>query len=112
MTILEPNSTSDQIVKYIPFKNDTITKIEFLDEQKNVTTEATFNSQTTESFYHKINVNISLNDGYIYMMVFYNGTDVIFRDKCFSTSQPISTYSVNNGVYVNAPSSTNEYIIL
>ena len=45
------------------------------------------------------------------MMIFYNGTDVIFRDKCFSTSQPVSTFSVNYGVYTNAPSTPNNYII-
>ena len=111
MTILLPDSTDDQEVKYIPFDKATITRIAFLDEQTNISTDATFNSQSVESFYSKVNVNIELKDGSIYMMIFYAGTDVIFRDKCFCTSQPVSTFSVNNGVYINAPSTPNQYII-
>ena len=111
MTILLPDTSDDQEVKYIPFEKADVTKIEFLDEQQNVTSEATFNGQDVESFYSKINVGIELKDGSIYMMVFYSGTDVIFRDKCFCTSQPVSTFSVNYGVYTNAPSTPNQYII-
>lgn len=111
MTILLPDTATDQEVKYIPFDKAEVTKIEFLDEQQNVVSEATFNSQVVESFYSKINVAIELKEGSIYMMIFYNGTDVIFRDKCFSTSQPVSTFSVNYGVYTNAPSTPNNYII-
>lgn len=111
MTILLPDTATDQEVKYIPFITADVTKVEFLDEQQNVVSTATFNSQAVESFYTKINVAIELKDGSIYMMLFYNGDNVIFRDKCFSTSQPVSTFSVNNGVYVNAPSTPNQYII-
>ena len=111
MTILLPNTATDQEVKYIPFITSNVTKVEFLDEQQNVITEATFNSQIVESFYTKINVAIELKNGSIYMMVFYNGIDVIFRDKCFSTSQPVNTFSINNGVYKNAPITPNQYIL-
>ena len=111
MTILLPNTATDQEVKYIPFITADVTKVEFLDEQQNVITEATFNGQIVQSFYTKINVAIELKDGSIYMMVFYDGDNVIFRDKCFSTSQPVSTFSVLDGVYKKAPQSPNQYII-
>ncbi len=111
MTILLPDTATDQEVKYIPSITSDVTKVEFLDEQQNVVTEATFNSQVVESFYTKINVAIELKDGSIYMMIFYNGDDVIFRDKCFSTSQPVSTFSVNHNVYKKAPSTPNQYIL-
>tara|TARA_R110002073_G_scaffold128002_2_gene273654 strand:- start:210 stop:554 length:345 start_codon:yes stop_codon:yes gene_type:complete len=111
MTILLPDTATEQIVKYIPFVPDSVTKIEFLDEQQNVTTEAVLGSQTKVSFYWTIGVTIDLKEGSIYMMYFYNGTDIIYRDKCFSTAQPVSTFSVNNGIYTNAPSTANKYII-
>lgn len=115
MTILLPDTATEQAFKFIPFIRPTgnlaITKIEFLDEQTNKSSDAVLGTLSTISFYEKIGVTISLKEGSFYMAIFYDGATEIFRDKVFSTAQPVSSFSVNDGVYKYGPSTPNEYIL-
>ena len=115
MTILLPNTATEQTFKFIPFLGFyttlNVTKIEFLDEQTNKTTEAVLGTLTEVSYYHTIGVTIDLKEGRFYMAIFYDGSTEIFRDKVFSTAQTISTFTVNDGVYKYGPSTPNEYIV-
>lgn len=115
MTVLLPDTATEQTFKFIPFirpaGNISITKIEFLDEQTNTKAEAVLGSILTVSFYETIGVTIPLIEGRFYMAIFYDGTTEIFRDKVFSTAQPIESFSVNAGVYKYGPSTPNEYIL-
>lgn len=115
MTVLLPDTATEQTYKFIPFiqptENLNITKIEFLDEQTNTNAEAVLGTFSTVSFYNEVNLTIPLIEGRFYMAIFYDGTTEIFRDKVFSTSQPIETFSVNDGVYKYGPSTPNEYIL-
>ena len=115
MTVLLPDTATEQTYKFIPFiqptENLNITKIEFLDEQTNTNEDAVLGTFTNESFYQKVNLTIPLIEGRFYIAKFFDGATEIFRDKVFSTSQPIETFSVNDGVYKYAPSTPNEYIL-
>lgn len=115
MTVLLPDTVTEQTYKFIPFIQPSeilnITKIEFLDEQTNTTEVSVLGTFTTVSFYNTVNLTIPLIEGRFYMAIFYDGITEIFRDKVFSTAQPISTFSVNDGVYKFGPSTPNEYIL-
>ncbi len=115
MTVLLPDTVTEQAYKFIPFiqptENLNITKIEFLDEQTNTKQEAVLGIFATVSFYNTVNLTIPLKEGSFYIAIFYDGITEIFRDKVFSTAQPISTFSVNDGVYKFGPSTPNEYIL-
>ena len=115
MTVLLPDTATEQTYKFIPFiqptENLNITKIDFLDEQTNTNAEAVLGTFSTVSFYNEVNLTIPLIEGRFYMAIFYDGTTEIFRDKVFATAQPIETFSVNAGVYEYGPSTPNEYIL-
>lgn len=111
MTILLPNIATEQTIKFIPTKNLVVDRIDFLDEQSNTTQTATLGTQNEESFYQTIGATIELKDESIYMMYFYNGSTLVFSDKVFATDQPIESFSINDGIYLNAPSSANQYIV-
>ena len=60
MTVLLPDTATEQTYKFIPFiqptENLNITKIEFLDEQTNTNEDAVLGTFTNESFYQKVNL--------------------------------------------------------
>ncbi len=115
MTILTPNNANPQTFKFVPYiipdTNVNITKISFLDEQTLTSEDAVLGVLSTVSFYQAIDVTINLIENRFYMAIFYDNTTEIFRDKVFVTSQPISTFSVNTGVYEYGPGTPNEYVI-
>ena len=111
MTILLPETATEQTFKFIPLIYNDVTNIELIDEQQNTTQTAVLGTELTVSFYKTIGVTVALKEGSVYMAIFKAGTTEIFRDKVFSTSQPISTFTVNNGVYDYGPSTANQYIL-
>lgn len=111
MTIMLPDTSDSQTIKFIPFIPLSVDEIVFLDEQQNTTQTALIGTDTTLSFYKTIDVNIELKEDSIYMMYMYNNSNLVYSDKVFATSQPISTFTINNGVYTNAPGTANQYIL-
>ena len=112
MTILLPDTATEQVLKYVPMENSAVTKIDILDEQQNITTELDFGTQNENSYWNEIGVTADfLKEGSIYMIFLYADTKLIFSDKVFVTSQPVSTFSVHHGVYKYGPTTPNEYIL-
>lgn len=111
MTILLPDTATEQTLSYIPMNNLAVTKAEFLDEQANTTSEAVLGTQVDNSYWVDLGITITLKNNFIYMLTLYNDEEVIFRDKVFVTDQPVSTFSVNKNQYINPPSAENQYII-
>lgn len=113
MTILEPDILSPLEFKYIPRYDITPTLV-MVDEQQNTEQNCTIISEVVGEYYNTISFSLStevLKEDSVYLLKLFNGSELIQADKVFCTSQPISTFSVNTGVYTNAPSTNNEYIL-
>lgn len=111
MTILLPDTATEQTFQFVPLFFNDVTNIDFLDEQSNTTQTAVLGGESFVSFYKTIGVTVSLKEGSSYMAIFYSGATEIFRDKVFATSQPVGTFSVNDNVYEYGPGTANQYII-
>ena len=115
MTILLPDTASSQTIKYIPRYDVAVATIEFTDEQENTSFNATLGTETEQSYYNDVTFTLTttlLKNARVYMIKLKDVSDnILFSDKVFSTDQPISTFSVNTGGYINAPGTANEYII-
>lgn len=115
MTILLPDTSATQTVNYIPRYNSSVATILLTDEQENVEFSASLVSESVLEYYNEVSLTLGstlLKEGRTYMIVFKDSLDkILFTDKVYSTSQPISTFSVNEGVYTIAPATSNDYII-
>ena len=63
------------------------------------------------TYYMVINEIVALEENNHYTIKVFNGADEVFYGKIYCTNQDISTFSINNGEYVQHESN-NEYIIL
>ena len=104
MIILKPISTA-QTIKFIG-REDACDSIILRDEQDNteVTLNATF---SVDSYYLSADIIFDLQEDRFYNLTAYNGSNIVYKDKIFCTSQ--TDYSINNGDYVQH-SSNNDYI--
>ena len=106
--IILNESVTDQDIYFIPreYAADVLT---LTDEQ---TGEVfTYNITPLRSNYYLIATDtFDTLEGHTYKLTVYNGSDVVYKDKVFCTNQSTSTYSVNNGEYVQN-SSNNDFII-
>lgn len=106
--IILNESVTDQDIYFIPreYSADVLT---LTDEQ---TGEVfTYNITPLRSNYYLIATDtFDTLEGHTYKLTVYNGSDVVYKDKVFCTNQSTSTYSVNNGEYVQN-SSNNDFII-
>ena len=110
--IVLKDSTYTQNFKFMP-RSCNITSMVFLDELTNVEHEIENPLLVVEKYWMQFQEDLSfefLIDGRTYALTCFNGTDVVYRDKVMCTNQTISTYTINNGVYV-ANATTNEFII-
>ena len=113
MTILPPSTLGTLEFNYIP-RYDIVPTMKMVDEQQNTTQDCTIVSDIVGSYYNTITFNldtIALKEDSVYLIELYNGSDLVQADRVFCTSQPISSFSVNTGVYTNAPSTANQYIL-
>ena len=108
MIVLTPSLTA-QTFSFIP-RNTTYNVMQITDEQTNVTQTVTILSSTTGDYVNKITAAFTLVDGHFYNLVLKNGSNIIFKDKVFCTSQNLVTFSVNNGEYVSNVT-TNDFIV-
>lgn len=107
MIILQPLETS-QTFNFIP-RSNTCTHLVIKDEQDN--TETTYNSTFTDYNHYKQASDIyTLKENRFYMIIVYNDTDIIYKDKLFCTSNE-ADFSINTDKYIQH-SSNNDYITL
>ena len=108
MIVLTPSLTA-QTFSFIP-RNTTYNVMQITDEQTNVTQTVTILSSNTGDYVNTITALFTLVDGHFYNLVLKNGSNIIFKDRVFCTSQNLVTFSVNNGVYVSNVT-TNDFIV-
>ena len=107
MIILKELATS-QTFKVIP-RGYTATSMTFTHEESGeVLTYAI--TPTIDRYYLSISKILVLKDNHFYTLNILNGTTVIYTDKVFVTNLSITSYSINNGEYVQS-SSNNDYVV-
>jgi len=119
MQILAPNTTP-QTMTIIPrsYDVDSIV-ITDEDENKSYTIASGDITNTTDRYYLYVAVNFPnntfgdsiLKEGRFYTIDFLLGTDKVYRDNVFCTSQGAYDYSINKDQY-DEYESTNEYIVI
>lgn len=108
MIVLTPSLTA-QTFSFIP-RNTTYNVMQITDDQTNVTQTVAILSSNTGDYVNTITALFTLVDGHFYNLVLKNGSNIIFKDRVFCTSQNLVTFSVNNGVYVSNVT-TNDFIV-
>jgi len=81
---------------------------------ENTNTTATINPSITESQgYMSLSAEFSLVSGTFYSMKVFKGSNLIYRDRVFVTSQTeYDKFTVNQNVYTEEQSYNNEFIVL
>jgi len=110
MKVLQTGSAS-QSIKFIP-RSKTYDGLYLTDETKNVTTQITITSSSSNDYYETINAVFNLVENRFYKLVVKNGTNIVYRDKVFCTDQVLTNgnFNVNSGVY-NENTTTNEFLM-
>lgn len=111
MHILKAVGTS-QDIKIIPRSHPASVTVELTDESTNTTATPAMTVVSLNGFLTLSGV-VSVVDGRYYNLAVKDGLELIYRGRCFVTSQTdFPKYSVNDGVYVKETSYNNEYIII
>lgn len=111
MHILQAIGTS-QDIKIIPRSHPASVTVELTDESTNTTATPAMTVVSLNGFLTLSGV-VSVVDGRYYNLAVKDGLELIYRGRCFVTSQTdFPKYSVNDGVYVKETSYNNEYIII
>ena len=106
MIILQP-ITEAQTIKFIG-REDDCDSIILRDEQDN--TEVTINVVfSLTSYYLTADIIFDIKDNHFYNLIAYNGSNIVYKDKVFCTSQ--TDYSINKNEYTTKDSN-NDYITL
>ena len=86
--------------------------VELIDESTNTTATPSMTVVSLNGFM-TLSGTLSVVDGRYYNLAIKDGLELIYRGRCFVTSQTdFPKYSVNEGVYTEEASYNNEYIIL
>jgi len=110
--IVLKDSTYSQNFKFMP-RSCNITSMVFKDELANVDHEIENPVLVVEKYWMQFQEDLTfefLIDGRTYALTCFDGANVVYRDKVMCTNQSISTYTINQGVYV-ANATSNEFII-
>jgi hypothetical protein len=110
--IVLKDSTYSQNFKFMP-RSCNITSMVFKDELANVEHEIENPVLVVEKYWMQFQEDLTfefLIDGRTYALTCFDGENVVYRDKVMCTNQSISTYTINQGVYV-ANATSNEFII-
>ena len=71
----------------------------------------TYNITITQlDYYAVISEIIALVEGHTYTLTVFDGANVVYKDKIFCTNQSATTYTINNGEYVQN-TTDNEFIV-
>jgi len=108
MIVLKPIGTS-QTLKFIP-REYAATKVKITDEATNTEVEIS-GTFTIDKYYLTASLIFDLKEGRFYNLTVLNGTDIVYKDKIFCTTQTALNYSINKDEFTSNVSS-NEYIIL
>ena len=66
---------------------------------------------TVDRYYLSVSEILTLVEGRFYTITVYDGSDVVYKDKIFCTNQTVSSYTINDGEYVQN-TTDDEYVII
>lgn len=111
MHILKVLETSQNII-IIPRSFPNAVSVKLIDESTNTTATPTVSVASENGFMTMTGV-FTVVDARFYGLKVFNGDALIYRDRVFVTSQTnFPKYTVNEGVYKQETSNTNEFIIV
>lgn len=104
-------ATTGQVIKFIPRSLDATGSFAIMGEQTNTTTTISGLSFTEDRHYLYATVDLSaLENEQQYCLVVSGVSREIYRTILFLTDQTVSSYSINDGQYLE-PSSNIEYLV-
>ena len=111
MHILQVSTDSQNIV-IIPRSFPNAVTVKLIDESTNTTATPTVAIASANGFM-TISGVFTVVDARFYGLKVFDGSNLIYRDRVFVTSQTnFPKYTVNEGVYKEETSNTNEFIII
>lgn len=98
---------------FITPRSDAYTSVTIYNELTNSLVDIDNISLTTQEYYKTLSFDITedLQDDMFYYLTMYNGSNIVYRDKIFVTSQQPQVYSVNKDTYTSH-TSNDEFITL
>lgn len=111
MHILQAIGTS-QNIKIIPRSHPASVSVSLTDESTNTTATPTMTAASSDGFLTLSGV-LSVVDGRYYNLEVKDGLELIYRGRCFVTSQTeFDKFSINQGEYTEETSYDNDFIII
>jgi len=105
-------STGNQNIIIIPRSFPNAVTVKLIDESTNTTATPTVTVSSANGFMTITGV-FTVVDARFYGLKVFDGNNLIYRDRVFVTSQTdYPKYTVNEGVYKEENSNTNEFIIV
>lgn len=105
-------SDSDQSLVIIPRSHPVSVTMKLIDESKNTTATPSVSVSSSNGFMTLTGTFSLVNNRY-YTLKILDGSNVIYQDRIFVTSQTeLDKYTVNEGVYTKETSYNNEYVII
>ena len=113
MIVLQESAVA-QTINFIPRKFVLGNSYNIIIVNEYTNTEV-YNVNTTEVaeelYYNTYTAVFPVKQDVYYMLTIKDGTEVIFKDKVFSTNQNVTTYSVNDNEYIKN-TIANDFIII
>ena len=111
MHILQAVGTS-QNIKIIPRSHPASVSVSLTDESTNTTATPTMTAASSDGFLTLSGI-LSVVDGRYYNLEVKDGLELIYRGRCFVTSQTeFDKFSINQGEYTEETSYDNDFIII
>jgi|TARA_R110002020_G_scaffold147132_1_gene322231 hypothetical protein len=108
MKIVSPNTTEVVDIKIIPRKD--AQSVEVVIHNEDTKEATTYNIATTYLSNYMVLSDVFLfAENGQYSMEVFDGSDLIYRDKIFCTSQDVSKYNINAERFVQANKSATTY---
>lgn len=111
MTILN-ETVNAQTFRFMP-KGTQFDGATVLDEMTGELTVLTLSNiqipETSGNYYYSFDAVFPTIDARFYIVKVYSGTDLVFYDRVFCTNQPLNSFTINNGQYVQT-STNNEFV--
>ena len=116
MTVVNQDNASQRFIT-IPrnyIEGESLT-LKVRDEQKN--TLFTFSPTSVypnvyDLVYIDCNLTCLYEGGFFELSVLNASSDILYKDRLFSTNQSAANYSINNGSFITLNTNNNDYIVI
>ena len=116
MTVVNQDNASQRFI-IIPrnyIEGESLT-LKVRDEQKNTVftfTPTNVYPNVFDLVYIDANLTCLYEGGFFELSVLNSSSDVLYKDKLFSTNQSTANYSINNGNFITLNTNNNDYIVI